>query len=227
MNSSQNLGLPSTVRKYDLVIFDLDGTLLDTAEGILSAVRFTVDYFHLRPIPEERIRNFIGPPIQYSFAKEYGVSTEVGNEYAAVFRDHYKDHDLMKATPYIGIVETLKELRAIGCRIAVATYKREDYAVRLLDHFDLLKLFDVVHGSDFAGKLKKTDIIQLCIDELGTTDKSKIIYVGDTDGDRSGAQEVGIDFLGVTYGFGFDEGDLIAGEKMMISTPTKTVDAII
>lgn len=218
--------MPSTARKYDLIIFDLDGTLLDTADGILSAVRFTVEYFHLRPIPEERLRSFIGPPIQQSFAKEYGVPAEVGNEYAAVFRDRYKDHDLLKATPYSGIIEALKDLKSMGCRIAVATYKREDYALRLLNHFGFLELFDYAHGSDFSGKQKKSDIIQLCIDESGITDKGRIAYVGDTDGDRIGAQEAGVDFIGVSYGFGFTEGDIIPEKSTLVNTPAQIVDAI-
>ena len=221
MNSSQNLCSPSTARKYDLVLFDLDGTLLDTSEGILSAVRYTIAYYQLIPLSEERIRRFIGPPIQNSFIHEYGVSPEMGNEYAAVFRDRYKDHDLLKAVLYPGIVETLMEMKSLGCKLAVATYKREDYALKLLDSFGLLLLFDVAHGSNFSGMQKKSDIIQMCIDEVGVTQKNKIVLVGDTESDRIGAQEVGVDFIAATYGFGYSEEDSF---EKKINTPEQLLN---
>lgn len=226
MSSLQNHISQNTVRKYDLVIFDLDGTLLDTSVGIFSAIRFTTEHFHLCPIPEERIRSFIGPPIEWSFMQEYSLSVETGNEYATVFRDRYKNHDLMKAVPYPGIIETLKGLKKMGCKLAVATYKREDYAIQLLDRFGFLEQCNVVHGCDFAGKRKKSDIIQMCIDEAKIAEKERIVLVGDTESDRVGALETGIHFIGVTYGFGYKEDENVNSADRMIQTPRELIGAV-
>ena len=86
--------------------------------------------------------------------------------------------------------------------MAVATYKREDYALRLLKHFDFDKYCDPMHGADNNNVLKKEDIILMCIDELGAK-KDECVLVGDTDNDAKGAMEAGIPFIAVTYGFGF------------------------
>lgn len=218
--------MQNTARKFDSLIFDLDGTLLDTSEGILSAVRYTVDYFHLKKIPEERIRSFIGPPIQNSFAREYGVSVEIGKEYAAVFRERYKSYDLMKASLYPGMIDVMSHLLDLGCKLAVATYKREDYALRLLENFGLLKYCIVAHGSDMEGKLKKSDIIKRCISEMETPDSNRIALVGDTDSDKDGAQEAGIHFIGVTYGFGYTKGEKIEGAVGMIDRPEDLMEIV-
>lgn len=219
MSSSQNPGSLSIVRRYDLILFDLDGTLMDTSEGILSAVRYTIKSLKLHELPEDKIRSFIGPPIQQSFAKEYGVTKEVADRYASVFRERYKNFDLVKAVPYPGIYKTLKDLRSLGCVLAVATYKREDYAVKLLDGYGFLDYFDIVHGSDFSGKQKKSDIIRLCINEAQCKDSDKAVLIGDTDSDRFGAQEAGIHFLGVTYGFGYKAGERIEYADKIIHAP--------
>ena len=226
MSLLQNLISQNTVRRFDLVIFDLDGTLLDTSEGILSSIRFTTDHFHLRPIPEERIRSFIGPPIQWSFMKEYGLSVEKGNDYAAVFRDRYKNYDLMKAVPYPGIIEAMKKLKAMGCKLAVATYKREDYALELLERYAFLEQCSIAHGCDFAGKRKKADIIRMCIEEAAINDRDRAVLVGDTESDRNGALEAGIHFIGVTYGFGYKKWMYADGADAMIMTPDELIRAV-
>ncbi len=219
MNSSRNHYLLSTARKYDFIIFDLDGTLLDTSEGILSSVQYTIDFFHLNSLSEEKMRSFIGPPIQKSFAREYNVSPKLADNYASVFRNRYKDYDLLKAKLYPGIIETLNELKNRGIILGVATYKREDYALKLLDYYGFLQLFDVVHGSNFSGKQTKQDIILECITEVQLRDFDRIVLVGDTNSDAIGASNVGIHFVGVTYGFGYKNGELIKDADGIIDYP--------
>lgn len=190
-------------RKYDLVIFDLDGTLLDTTEGVLASVRHTIKTLHFKEMPEDVLSTFIGPPIQDSFAKAYGLEGPILQEIACIFRDQYSTVDLLKAVPYEGIFELFSALRDCGAKTAVATYKREDYALRLLRHFGFHNYTDVMHGGDHENKLKKRDIIELCIKESGITDKSRVVMVGDTAHDAIGAEQMGVDFIGVTFGFGF------------------------
>lgn len=189
--------------KYELAIFDLDGTLLDTSEGILSSVKYTIDQMGYENLSENDIADFIGPPIQDSFARAYGLEGPVLQEIATIFRDHYKNVDLLKATPYPEIFNVLTDLKESGMKLAVATYKREDYALEILRHFKFNEYFDIMHGGDHENKLKKSDIIELCISEANVSDYSKVVLVGDTENDEVGAQKAGIDFLGVGYGFGY------------------------
>lgn len=185
-----------------LVIFDLDGTLLDTSEGIKSSVKHVIEKYNL-PIPTENILNkFIGPPVQVSFKNLYNLSDEKSSAMAALFREQYKSVDLFKAKPYDNVVDVLKYLKSNGVKTAVATYKREDYTKLLLDHFCLSKYLDIICGSDFDGKLKKKDIIVNAVNKSGFAINDAIM-VGDTVLDAEGASTIGMDFIAALYGFGF------------------------
>ncbi len=191
------------MRRYDAVIFDLDGTLLDTSEGISLSVRYAISELALPGISDEVLRTFIGPPIQRSFERVYGLDKEEANRAADLFRNRYKDRDILKAIPYDGIFETIEGLNAAGIKTAVATYKRQDYANKILEHFGFDKVCDVICGSDFEQKLTKSDIIENAIRLLGVSDRSRVVMVGDSDNDAEGAKGIGVPFVGVTYGFGF------------------------
>ena len=191
------------MKKYKAAIFDVDGTLLDTTEGVLSAVQYTIRAAGLHEIDRQSLLTFIGPPVQDSFCNVYGVSAEKAQELAGIFRNRYKDYDLLKAVPYAGIYEVMEELQKSNVGIAVATYKRQDYAETILRHFRFDDYSDILYGSDFENKLKKPDIIRLCMDRLKIIDPADVVMVGDSMHDAKGAQDLGMDFIGVTYGFGF------------------------
>lgn len=186
------------------VIFDLDGTLLDTSEGVYAGITETIEHFGLRKPTDDELRTYIGPPIQVSFERHYGVTGEQLNEMVACFRAAYKNH-LFKATPYEGIFDAFAKFREAGVATAVATYKREDYALEVLKHFGFDQYTDVMFGSDLEGKLGKNDIIEKAIKSLGIEDYSKVVMVGDSDNDAIGASKIGTEFIGVTWGFGFDD----------------------
>ena len=192
-----------TMKDYKLIIFDLDGTLMDTSEGIISAVKYTIDHFGLHELTGEALATFIGPPIQDSFSKSYGLDGPILQEIATVFRERYKSVDLLSAKPYPGIFDTLTKLKKAGKALAVATYKREDYAIDLLRYYGFERYFSIIHGGDHENKLKKEDIIRLCITETSGANKNNCLLVGDTVNDSLGAEMTGIDFLGACYGFGF------------------------
>lgn len=192
--------------KADLVIFDLDGTLLDTSEGIINSVKYVINKngFDCPEISE--MRSFIGPPVQSSFARVYNLSSKDAVNMGNAFRNHYKNNNLYSARPYDGIYDTLNLLHNKGIKLAIATYKRQDYAELIIEYFKMNRYFDCICGSDFEGKLTKKDIISNAI--KSTRISSKNIYViGDTLGDYQGAHQNGLKFLGVTYGFGFKSGE--------------------
>lgn len=190
---------------YDAVCFDLDGTLLDTSEGIALATGQVIERFGLSPLTDEEQKSFIGPPIQDSFQRRYGLTKERAWELATAWRDAYKDLFLLKARPYEGIYEVLRAIRERGIRTGVATNKREDYARKLLENFSFTELFDHIAGTELEGRLKKLDLIRVCMDKLGVSDGKRCLMVGDTSNDLEAAKTAGMDFLGVTYGFEFTE----------------------
>lgn len=193
------------MNNYELAIFDVDGTLLDTSEGVISSLKYVIEQYGLDMPPDETLATFIGPPVQETFRSCFGLSGNVPDEAADLFRTHYKENDLFKAAPYDSIFELLKSLKDNAVTIAAATYKREDYALDILAHFGFDRYADIMHGSDFNGKLKKADIILKCINESGIPPKSAVM-IGDTSNDRIGAELAGIDFIAVTYGFGYKKG---------------------
>lgn len=188
-----------------VAIFDVDGTLLDTTEGVLSSVRYTIEAHKLDMPTEQELKRFIGPPIQDSFQRVYGFEREKLQELATTFRNHYKDVDLLKAVPYEGILETCRALREGGVEIAVATYKRQDYAEKIVRFFGFGAYTDVIYGADHENRLKKADIIRLCLESTGGCDKKAAVMIGDSDNDAIGAERQELDFVGVTYGFGFKD----------------------
>ncbi len=190
-----------------LVIFDLDGTLLDTTEGVLNAARYTIDVCGFAPLSEERLKTFIGPPIQESFRSAYGIEdTGRLQEIAGIFRDRYKERELYKAVPYPDIFDTCRRIKDAGIMLAVATYKREDYAVDIMRHFGFDRYMTAIYGADHENRLKKADIIQKCLqlpDRGQPLNVRAAVMVGDTVNDSLGAKQAGVDFIGVLYGFGF------------------------
>ena len=191
------------MNRYELAVFDLDGTLLDTTEGVLSAVRDTITELGLAIPPKEILLGFIGPPIQDSFARTFGLEGEILQEIATLFRNQYcREELLLLAKPYDGIFDLLEELCQRGIRPAVATYKREDYALRLLSYFGFNRYTEIMFGGDHENTLKKKDIIERCL-SVGGVPREHAVMIGDTAHDAVGANAAGVDFLGVTYGFGF------------------------
>ena len=184
------------------ILFDLDGTLLDTTEGVLESALFAAKEMGFDPLPYDIMLKFVGPPIQNSFIHYYGCSSEQAQLAAEFFRNYYKNHALYKAELYPSVIKTLSEIKKRGLSIGVATYKREDYAISILDYFGITQFCKSVHGADNFNRLTKADIVNTCIRELGQS-KTDVMLIGDTEYDAMGAQKAGVAFLGVTYGFGF------------------------
>ncbi len=192
------------MNKYDIAVFDVDGTLLDTKPGILKAIREMLRLQGLRDITPEEIPMFIGPPIQDTMKKVFHMSVEEAQECANVFRGLYKQEGyLLEAKRYPGIMEVCEELQKRDIKVAIATFKREDYAINICRHFGFHRYSDVIHGADNNNKLKKPDIIRLCLEDMNCKDYSRAVMIGDSSYDALGAQGLGLDFIGVTYGFDF------------------------
>jgi phosphoglycolate phosphatase len=190
--------------RYSTVIFDLDGTLLDTSEGIMVGVNYTAEKLGLPELTSERKKSFIGPPLIDSFIREFDLSENKAREAVGIYRQRYNEKGLYEAKQYNRIKELLVTLKEKNCKTAVATLKRDDFAKQILSHFELAEYFDVIKGIENDNN-SKSEIILMCLKKLEQNDLSKVVMVGDSEYDAIGAEQVGIDFIAVTYGFGFKD----------------------
>jgi len=201
------------LRKYDAVLFDVDGTLLETSEGIMQSLREMMEHFGYEVPDDEELITFIGPPIEMSLENKLGLTGEENKKATMYFRDRYSNHNLMGARVYPGIMELLDYLKSEEIPMAIATYKKQDYATKICLGFGFGEYTDLIFGSDYEGKLAKADIIDLCIEKLDIRDKKRILMVGDSQFDALGAQKAGVSFAAVSYGFGFGK---IGGEDVKL-----------
>ncbi len=190
--------------KYDLILFDVDGTLTDSGEGITKSVQYTLEKYGIIEPDLNNLRKFIGPPLIDSFMKYYGFSKEESVRARNIFNERYQPIGWMENRPYDGIETVLKELQKAGIMMGVATSKPEGVANKVLEYFDLKKYFSVICAAPNNGlNGEKPGRIRGAIEEakaLGCETKN-VIMVGDTRFDVLGAHECGIPCVGVTWGF--------------------------
>lgn len=184
------------------VIFDLDGTLLNTSSGIIKAVKHTIFSLGLPRLTESQLLGFVGPPVQDSFRINCNLSKEESQVVTNIYRDYYKKNTLLDAVLYDGVLALLEELSNMGYLLAIASYKREDLLGTVVNEFGLNNYMKFVIGADFGNKFTKTDIVNQVIEALGVV-PANAICVGDTLYDANAAKDVGIPFVAALYGFGF------------------------
>lgn len=192
--------------KIDTVLFDLDGTLMDTSSGIIKSVRYVLEKMGLSSVSEQQLYSFIGPTVKERLIEIFPLSDKDANMAMKIFRENYGQNNLYMAHAYKGIKELLLSLKMQNYKLGVATYKRTDQAKLLLREKQLYDCFDIICGSDSNATLRKSDIIEKACLEI-KADKKNTVMVGDSKSDAIGAMEVGVQFIGVTYGFGFKEID--------------------
>ena len=182
------------------ILFDLDGTLTDSGEGIINCVKLALNHYGIKVDNEESLRVFIGPPLQKTFV-EFGIPKEEVDNAIKIYRDRYIPIGKFENRPYDGIRELLVKLRDSGCKLYVATSKPEETALEILDHFDMTKYFDIICGASFdVSRHSKDKVIEHLLERIG--EKIDAVMVGDTAFDVLGAKSNGIPTIGVSWGFG-------------------------
>lgn len=201
------------------ILFDLDGTLTDSGEGIINCAILALEHFGC-PIPSrEAMRVFVGPPLHESFIK-HGVPADKAEEAVAVYRSRYIPIGKYENTPYPGIRELLENLKAEGHTLYVATSKPEQMSVDILEHFDLAKYFDRICGASMdTSRSTKEAVISYLIEQNGRADN--MIMVGDTKFDILGAKYHGIPAIGVSWGYGNVAQMEAAGAAAIVHTPAE------
>lgn len=185
---------------YDAIIWDIDGTLLATAEGLVAAYEHCTEVLSLPQRSREEMASYIGPVPQEIFRQRYGMEAAEAQRATDIFRAWYKQHGLRMAQPYEGILSVLAALEQAQLKQAIATNKRQDYAQEICDIFGISRYCSPILGADDAGKRSKAERIRACMEALGA---QRAVMVGDTAGDCEAARAAGVDFIGVNYGYGF------------------------
>lgn len=214
--------------KYKVAIFDLDGTLMNTSPGLFTTANWTMKQLG-KPIETDlnQLSKFVGPPLKECFKVTFNLEDELIEKACTIFRSGYDEHGKHLAFPYDGVSDLLEALNENNIICCVATMKYEEPARFMIIEQDLDKYFKLVYGSDFEGKKTKSSIINQILIELNIA-KSEAVLIGDTKNDLRGADEAGIDFIGVSYGFGFTP-DFEINEKMiaLCSNPKDVLKEII
>ena len=191
--------------KFKNYLFDLDGTLTDPGVGIKNSIRYALKKFGL-PIPSEQILNeFIGPPLVDSFQKYCGANETDAKTLVAMYREYFAVTGYLENSLYEDTVYVLDEIKKQGGRIFLATSKPEIYAVKILEHFDILKYFDFCAGNDLSeARPKKSDVIAYLIDSTNICPKDSVM-IGDRKYDVEGANVFSIPTAAVLHGYGSRE----------------------
>ena len=193
--------------KYDYVIFDFDGTVADTGEGILKSLQYSFREMG-REVPElDDLKKFIGPPIYYSYTTYYGVSEEEVGEYIKKYRERYKVKGIYECELYDGMTQLLDSLKAKGIKIGIASSKPMHLIYSVADYLKITDKFDAIVGVkiDDSNHSSKTQLVLDAMTEMGATDKSKVLMVGDRLYDIDGANGAGVDSCGAIWGYGNEE----------------------
>jgi len=190
------------------IIFDLDGTLLDTGRGIVKCVASTLSQMGLAVPNEEVCKSFVGPPLKKRFLEIFEADEKTADDFVKLFREEYAKGDIFLADRYPEMDECLAGLHK-HFPLAVATNKREDLAVRLLEKFEMNQYFDAICGSDAASTITKEQIVASAAKRLDVAYEN-CLMVGDSANDAEAAERLGMPFVGVTYGYGIKKNsDLI------------------
>ena len=190
---------------YKYVFFDLDGTLTQSEFGIVEAAGRALAHFGIETPDRELLKRFIGPPLYVSFHEFYGMSDEDSFEAIRVYREYYESEGVYLAPLFQGVKEALEALREAGCKLMIVTAKPQNMAEIVAKHEGVREYFEGIAGPALEGRdPNKAGLIRRAMEELGLTDADcrDILMVGDRFYDIQAAREVGIDSLGVLYGYG-------------------------
>ncbi len=197
------------------VLFDLDGTLTDSADGVTRSVQHALKMYNITATTDA-LKPFIGPPLQLSFQEVYGFSESEAYRAVEYYRDYYRDKGIYENRLYPGITEMLIELQQSGMQLFVATSKPTVFARRVLEHFHVDQYFKLITGSNLDGtRVQKAEVIEAVLHEAGGLLPETTVMVGDREHDIIGAHAHNLDCIAVSYGYGPLE-ELVAAKPSAI-----------
>ena len=203
---------------YKAILFDLDGTLTESGEGITKSVQYALGKLGKPEEDLEKLKVFIGPPLMEQFMKYADLDEETARKAVEYYRERYSEKGIFENRPYPGVEDMLKELKRKKYLLTVTSSKPEYYVKQILDHFQLTGYFDEIVGSEMNGKrTNKAEVIEETLSRLHMSDKrDQVIMIGDKEHDVFGARKAGLKCIAVSYGYGTEE-------ELKNAAPFKTV----
>lgn len=211
---------------YKAILFDLDGTLTESGEGITKSVQYALEKIG-KPEPDrEKLRVFVGPPLLEQFMKYADLDEETARQAVTFYRERYSVTGIFENRPYEGIKELLEALENRDYILAVASSKPEYFVEKILDYFDMSRYFKVVVGSEMnGGRTKKADVIQEALKRLNMENhREQVIMVGDKEHDVFGAKQAGVSCVAVSYGYGTMDELVNAEPLQIVNSPAQLLD---
>lgn len=214
------------MKKYDVIIFDLDGTLSNSGEGITKSVQYALEKLNIQE-DLENLKHFVGPPMKEEMMRSYHFTEEQAMEAVRLYRERYTPIGIYETSLYAGTTELLEDLKQSGKIIAMATSKPQAMAEEVLKYLKIENYFDFVMGADMVGgKQSKAEVLNALFEVLPTKEKAKMLMVGDTIFDVQGAKAVNVDCIGVSYGYG-DRNEMIeSGAIAVVDTAMELLQHI-
>lgn len=213
---------------FDTILFDLDGTLTDPAEGITNSVIYALKKMGIAPPERKELLKFIGPPLAQSFEKYFNLSYEQSLKAVDIYREYFAPKGLFENTLFDGVPEMLKSLKKDGKKIVLATSKPTVFANKILKHFNLYDFFDLTVGSNLDGSLtNKAEVITVALERLGNIKKDRAVMVGDRLHDIVGGIKNGLFTVGVTFGYGSEEELKAAGASHIVNSVKELTEFLI
>lgn len=207
------------MKKYKAAIFDFDGTLADSGEGIINCVLYALHKYGIEETDREKLTYFIGPPLFDSFRDLYHVPDADADRLISFYRERYRTKGMLESRLYEGIPELLHALREAGIRTAVCSSKPETFVRQISENFGILPELDAISAVTFADKnADKAPLLQKAMDLLGVKASKEIAMIGDRHFDMEAAVAIGVSAIGVSYGFGSEEELKNAGADQIAKT---------
>lgn len=190
--------------KYDYIIFDFDGTVVDTGEGILKSLQYSFKAMGQAVPDMSDLKKFIGPPVHYSYTHFYGVSEDEVGLYIKKYRERYTEKGVYECYLYEGMKELFISLKENNIKIGIASSKPIRLIYAVADYLGITDKFDAIVGVkvDDSKHSTKAGLISECMELLGVTEKEKVLMVGDRLFDIEGAKGAGVDSCGALWGYG-------------------------
>lgn len=199
-----------------LIIFDLDGTIVESGQGIINSFKYSFEKMGLETPTMEELKTYIGPPLLDTFNTKFNFKPEDSQKALEFYREHYKAKGKFECNLYPGIIETIKDLSE-NHKIALGTSKVQESAKEILEYYDIAKYFSFIGGASRNGsRNNKTKVLEYVLENVGDYDLNKAYMIGDRFYDIEGAKNCGLKSIGVTWGYGERKELLEAGAGYIV-----------